>query len=287
MKKVFSTQVMQKGRKGLCETHFTSLEHTLNNFTPELSVNYFSECYWIKETCTGNSFRNIRPFTILSQAFRLSFLGCCCFSLSLPRAPSPFSCFLHPPDCPRHPQCPSPAQRPNPLRNVLQATISPPDSSSHVVGTSSSRKVHLAKHSSWKKTKNQTKSKKNRLRTRRLTLLSKFRGELLAQQRETSTMAVGEKKEQGRLKNPTLSFTWSHTNRLKKVTKVYFSSSCSTVFQKRSSYGKDGSCSFACQKWRCAAVRLCKIAGWTGQLSHRNCIYVSEQTLWEVLSYSE
>lgn len=36
MKKVFSTQVMQKRRKGLCEIHFTSLEHTLNNFTSEL-----------------------------------------------------------------------------------------------------------------------------------------------------------------------------------------------------------------------------------------------------------
>lgn len=85
---------MQKGREGLCERHFTSLEHTLNNFTSELSVNYFSECYWIKETCNGNSFRNIGPFMFGSQAFQLSFQGCCCFSLSLSLcAPTPF-CLL-------------------------------------------------------------------------------------------------------------------------------------------------------------------------------------------------
>lgn len=103
MEEVFSTQVMQKGRKGLCETHFTSLELTLNNFTSELSVNYFGECYRIKETCTGNSFRNISPFMFLSQAFWLSFLCyCCCFS----GAPSPFSCFLHFTDCPSHLQYP-------------------------------------------------------------------------------------------------------------------------------------------------------------------------------------
>lgn len=56
----------EKGRKGLCETHFSSLEHTLNNFTSELSVDYFSECYRMKETCTGNSSRNTGPFMFLS-----------------------------------------------------------------------------------------------------------------------------------------------------------------------------------------------------------------------------
>lgn len=41
---VFYSSHAKKGRKGLCEVHFTSLEHTLNYFTSELSVNYFSEC---------------------------------------------------------------------------------------------------------------------------------------------------------------------------------------------------------------------------------------------------
>lgn len=191
-------------------------------------------------------------------------------SLSVPLVH--FVCFLHLTDCPQHLQCPSSIQHQNLLRNVFVETVSLPRF----------QYLHFP-HLEFKQGASFKafilKKKPHRLKTLRLTLLSNFSatgglaGRAPAEQppgtqRDTSsTTAVGEKKQQVRLKIKHFPLDEAIRTVLRKDVLCCLSNPsllpphlplCS---RNAVIMGKHIYVGFACQKRHCASVQVGKIAG--------------------------